>query len=606
MKKRFAGIIMGMKRIFENLSICSKFISVCVPIIIVLVVSILVASNSVLYRSNIEKAEEIARDECEIMNVRLESMKENVITCSNMLAQDINRVYSETNITNIDNISFISIKNNIYTALDYDRRCFSDIESILFVDTKRNISSVGIKQAPDYERLEKDFISGIPKKGLAKCVQFPMEKRDYLNDQEPVLTFGKRIINMETGKILGYILLNINESRISAIFPEKEGEVLGREYFLSSNTGQVVSSMHKDQLLKNVSDGKLRSYLQEPEDGSENLGIGKKQYLVTKKWIKSLEWNLVSQISIEDMTRDVRTTTGITIALGISGIVAAVLLIFILSKLITRPIYALTKAAGEIQNGDFSISCPADTKDEVGVLSTAFNTMTGKIAGLLVQVKAEQKRKREYELALIQAQIKPHFLYNTLDLIYIFCECNMASKGAKLTKSLADYYRTSLSSGKEIITIKDEIKNIENYLFIQRERYCDLIDFQVYCDTKIEDYTILKMTLQPLVENAIYHGLKEKGIKGTIRIEGRLEESAAVIVVEDDGAGMTHDRIRQVLAQDEPEHKRHFGLRSVDKRIKLYFGESYGIHIDSVVNKGTKVVVYIPKTSQETPDTDQV
>lgn len=606
MKKRFAGIIMGMKRIFENLSICSKFISVCVPIIIVLVVSILIASNSVLYRSNIEKAEEIARDECEIMNVRLESMKENVITCSNMLAQDINRVYSETNITNIDNISFISIKNNIYTALDYDRRCFSDIESILFVDTKRNISSVGIKQAPDYERLEKDFISAIPKKGLAKCVQFPMEKRDYLNDQEPVLTFGKRIINMQTGKILGYILLNINESRISAIFPEKEGEVLGREYFLSSNTGQVVSSMRKDQLLKNVSDGKLRSYLQEPEDGSENLGIGKKQYLVTKKWIKSLEWNLVSQISIEDMTRDVRTTTGITIALGISGIVAAVLLIFILSKLITRPIYALTKAAGEIQNGDFSISCPADTKDEVGVLSTAFNTMTGKIAGLLVQVKAEQKRKREYELALIQAQIKPHFLYNTLDLIYIFCECNMASKGAKLTKSLADYYRTSLSSGKEIITIKDEIKNIENYLFIQRERYCDLIDFQVYCDPKIEDYTILKMTLQPLVENAIYHGLKEKGIKGTIRIEGRLEESAAVIVVEDDGAGMTHDRIRQVLAQDEPEHKRHFGLRSVDKRIKLYFGESYGIHIDSVVNKGTKVVVYIPKTSQETPDTDHV
>lgn len=606
MKKRFSGIIMGMKRIFENLSICSKFISVCVPIIIVLVVSILVASNSVLYRSNIEKAEEIARDECEIMNVRLESMKENVITCSNMLAQDINRVYSETNITNIDNISFISIKNNIYTALDYDRRCFSDIESILFVDTKRNISSVGIKQAPDYERLEKDFISAIPKKGLAKCVQFPMEKRDYLNDQEPVLTFGKRIINMETGKILGYILLNINESRISAIFPEKEGEVLGREYFLSSDTGQIVSSMRKDQLLKYVSDGNLRSYLQEPEDGSENLGIGKKQYLVTKKWIKSLEWNLVSQISIEDMTRDVRTTTGITIALGISGIVAAVLLIFILSKLITRPIYALTKAAGEIQNGDFSISCPADTKDEVGVLSTAFNTMTGKIAGLLVQVKAEQKRKREYELALIQAQIKPHFLYNTLDLIYIFCECNMASKGAKLTKSLADYYRTSLSSGKEIITIKDEIKNIENYLFIQRERYCDLIDFQVYCDPKIEDYTILKMTLQPLVENAIYHGLKEKGIKGTIRIEGRLEESAAVIVVEDDGAGMTHDRIRQVLAQDEPEHKRHFGIRSVDKRIKLYFGESYGIHIDSVVNKGTKVVVYIPKTSQETPDTDQV
>lgn len=596
MRKRFSGMIKGMKRVFENLSIRSKFISVCVPIIIVLVALILVASNSVLYRSNIEKAKEIAQDECEIMNVRLDSMKENVITCSNMLAQDINRIYSETNITNIDNISFISIKNNIYTALDYDRRCFSDIESILFIDTKRNISSVGIKQTPDYDSIQRDFISAIPEKGLAKCVQFPMEKRDYFNNQEPVLTFGKRIINMETGKILGYILLNINESRISAIFPEKEGEVLGREYFLSSDKGQIVSSINKDRLLNNIPDGKLRSYLQEQEDGSENLGIGKNQYLVTKKWIKSLEWNLVSQISIEDLTRDVRMTTGITIALGISGILAAVFLIFILSKLITRPIYALTKAAEKIQDGDFSISCPADTKDEVGVLSMAFNTMTGKIAGLLVQVKTEQKRKREYELALIQAQIKPHFLYNTLDLIYVFCECNMASKGAKLTKSLADYYRTSLSSGKEIITIRDEIKNIENYLFIQRERYCDLIDFQVHCDPKIEDYSILKMTLQPLVENAIYHGLKEKGIKGTIRIWGRLEETAAVIVVEDDGVGMTDERIRQVVAKDEPEHKRHFGLRSVDKRIKLYFGESYGIHIDSVVNMGTKVMVYIPKT----------
>lgn len=599
MRKRFSGILDLIERVFENLSIRSKFISVCVPIIIVLVALILIASNSVLYRSNIEKAEEIAQDECEIMNVRLESMKENVITCSNMLAQDINRVYSEANITNIDNISFISIKNNIYTALDYDRRCFSDIESILFIDTKNNISSVGIKQTPNYESIELDFISNIPAKGIAKCIQFPMEKKDYLNDQEPVLTFGKRIINMETGKILGYVLLSINESRISAIFPGKEGEVLGREYFLSNDTGEVVSSMDKDKLLQNVPDGKLRSYLQEQEDGSKNMTIGKKQYLVTKKWVGNLEWNLVSQISIEDLTQDVRTTTGITIALGITGILTSVLLIFILSKFITRPIHALTQAAEKIQNGDFSISCPADTKDEVGVLSTAFNTMTGKIAGLLIQVKAEQKRKREYELALIQAQIKPHFLYNTLDLIYVFCECNMASKGAKLTKSLADYYRTSLSSGKEIITIKDEIKNIENYLFIQRERYCDLIDFKISCDPKIEDYAILKMTLQPLVENAIYHGLKEKGIKGTIKIEGRLEESAAVIAVEDDGAGMTEDRIRQVVAQDEPEHKRHFGLRSVDKRIKLYFGESYGIHIESMVNRGTKVIVYIPKRMEE-------
>lgn len=168
-----------------------------------------------------------------------------------------------------------------------------------------------------------------------------------------------------------------------------------------------------------------------------------------------------------------------------------------------------------------------------------------------------------------------------------------------MTKYLADFYRVSLSSGREIVTVQEEIKNVEGYLSIQRERYCDLMDFSVECEQEIRAYPIVKMTLQPLVENAIYHGLKEQQKPGTVRVRGYQEGNMLIFMVEDDGAGMTKERLEEVLSREEA--KNHFGLRSVIERISLYYGKSGSVEVESRPGRGTRVTVRVPQKMEEKP-----
>lgn len=585
---------------FRDWSIRKKFMMSCLPIMVILVAAILIVSYQMLYHSNIAKTEEIARDECEMIDIRLESMRENVDTCSNMLAQNINRVYSDVNVEDVDQIAFIDIKNDIYTALDYVLRCFPDLDSLVFIDKKANMSSVGTAGPLEYGELKESFLDQIPDKGMAVTLQFPMAARTYFSGDIPTLTFGKRIISMTTGKILGYILINISEERLASVFPELEAEVVARDYFLVDREGVINVSREKSQLLKKVDNREVLEFLGREGEDSGKLKVNGQNSLVLKEEIPGFGFTLVSSISISDLTRDIRATAQVIFILGAAGIVLALCLSVMLSRRISRPVRELTAAAEKLQDGDFSVRCPAVSEDEVGVLARTFNVMAYRVDGLLKEVESEQRRKREYELALIQAQVKPHFLYNTLDLIYVFCQGGMAKEGARITKYLADFYRVSLSSGREIVTVQEEMKNVEGYLSIQRERYCDLMDFSIECDPGIKAYPIVKMTLQPLAENAIYHGLKEQQKPGTVWVKGYREEEMLVFVVEDDGAGMSQERLEEVLSQ-EKEAKTHFGLRSVRERISLYYGVQGSMEVKSRPGEGTRVTIRIPERMEERP-----
>ena len=574
-KKTIRTWVKQVKHRVWDMHIQNKFIAAFISILVILVGAILVLSHQILYQSNIQKAQAIAEDDNEIIAVRLDTMKENLITCSNMLAADINRIYDETNIADLDDISFVTIKNNIYTVLDYDKRCFKDIHSILFVDGSQNISYVGLPREPDVKRIQEELISQIPSKGMARSVQFPVAVRTYFSEQEPVLTIGKRIIDMDTGKIIGHIFINVKESRISSVFPEDEEDKLGRSFFLLNEEMQIMAALDKTLLFQNI----------EIKADDKNL--------ISEKRVENLNWILVSKTSISEVTRDIRTTSKVIIGLGILGIVGAIIIVTILTRLIIKPVHGLTEAAIKAQGGDFSVNYQTTAKDEVGILAKAFQEMILKIKSLLLRVEEEQKKKREYELALLQEQIKPHFLYNTLDLIYVFCERDMSAEAAKITKSLADFYRTSLSNGEEIVTIREEMQTISNYLYIQRERYFDLLDFEVHCDENIEDYPILRLLLQPLVENAIYHGIKDTGTKGVVRVCGYADDEAVVLIVEDDGAGMTADKIAELKERRGDEPKEHFGIHSIRERLALYYAERASLTINSQVQRGTKIVIKI-------------
>lgn len=602
-KDENGGIDAEMKK-WQNrirqMKIRSKLSMAFIPVVVVIIALTLVFINKIMYTSSLEKAEEMILDECKIIQVRLDSMRDNVTTCANMITADINRIYEESADSGVDTLSFLSLQKSIFAALDYDRRCFADVDAILFLDCNGNMSHSGLDTEPDQARVWEELVDVLPKKGLAVCIQFPLRLRSYLEPDEPVLVFGKRILDMNTGKILGYLFLNVKESTISRIFPAEGSEALQRSFFLLDEEGVIVSSTQKETLGTEPAEENLLEKLESSGETNYKFTDAGGTELYVGKQISKLSMTLVSQISIEDLTKDIRATSTVILLIGALGILIATAFLIVLGRRITEPIKALQEAAEHMQDGDFTTRCEVRSGDEIGMLSETFNVMASKIQGLIVQVKEEQKKKRRYELALLQTQIKPHFLYNTLDLIYVFCLSGKAEQGAKLTKSLADFYRTSLSSGREIISLREELKNVRNYLYIQRERYYDIMDFSIDYEPEIEEASIVKLTLQPLVENALYHGLKGQKGKGMIRITGKRTEFGIELTVEDDGVGMSVEKLREI--RESAERKEHFGLKSVDARLKLYFGEAYGIEIESKPQKGTRIWVRIPERGKMQDD----
>lgn len=519
-------------------------------------------------------------------------MRSNLQTCANMVTQDVNKIYAEVENRDISGVAFIRIKNNLFAALDYDTRCFSDVDSILFIDMYGNICSSGGVDV-SAEQVHQELIPAIPPSGKTSCVQFPVEVRGYFSD-EPVLTVGKRIISMRDGQNIGYVFINVRESTISEIFPEiKEGEYQN-DFMLVDEENRVVGNKDSGLLLSPIKECEIISFL---KNGSESdiIHVDGEKYLIIKTEIERLGWTLMSGISVLGLTSGIRDTAKLTVFIGLFSAEIATLLIIILSRRITRPIHALTVSANHIKHGDFSAIYDSNAQDEVGILAQAFKKMSERIQGLIRNVEEEQEQKRKYEFALIQTQIQPHFLYNTLDLIYIMCESNMAHEGAAVTKALADFYRISLSGGREIITIEEELRHIENYLYIQRARYADIMNFKIECSPMVMDYKIIKLTLQPLIENAIYHGLKMKEGGGMIVVAGWIEGDHVILTISDNGVGMGPLRIQELLEEKEDEKSGHFGLKSVRRRLSLYYGNAAKMDIDSEEGVGTRITVKIPK-----------
>ncbi len=218
------------------------------------------------------------------------------------------------------------------------------------------------------------------------------------------------------------------------------------------------------------------------------------------------------------------------------------------------------------------------------------------------QVRAEQRQLRKAEFELLQAQINPHFLYNTLDAIVWSAEAGNQKQVIQMVGSLSDFFRTSLNRGKEIVTVREDLQHVCSYLEIQKIRYMDILEYEILVPEELNDFKIPKITLQPLVENALYHGIKNKRGGGKITLRGHEEKDFFTIEVEDNGIGMTEERllaVRKGLSEKAPQESELYGLYNVNERIRLNFGDEYGIVISSEHEKGTVVEVRLPKILTE-------
>ena len=265
---------------------------------------------------------------------------------------------------------------------------------------------------------------------------------------------------------------------------------------------------------------------------------------------------------------------------------------------ITRPIRRLTQVTDQVAKGDLTVRSDVTGGVEAQMLSDSLNTMIDKINELLEQVKTEQIRLRKAEFELLQSQINPHFLYNTLDAIVWLAEAGEQKKVVKMVGSLSDFFRISLNQGQDILDVKEELQHVRSYLEIQQMRYQDILQYEICVPEELNHCQIPKITLHPLVENALYHGIKNKRGKGMIRIEGEKEGEDCILRIADNGKGMTPERLEQVregIRNRKARENDIYGLYNVNERIRLNFGENYGITITSTYGEGTCVTVRLPQ-----------
>jgi two-component system sensor histidine kinase YesM len=291
------------------------------------------------------------------------------------------------------------------------------------------------------------------------------------------------------------------------------------------------------------------------------------------------------------------------VAIGFSVIAA-----WAISRSVYIPIMRLHDVTTTITKNDLQALVNRDNVDEITELGMSFNIMIGKIRELLDAKMKEQDELKKAELRALQAQINPHFLYNTLDTIIWMAEAQKTDQVIEIVSALSNFFRISLSKGKDWITIGEEIERIKCYLTIQKMRYRDIMDFRIEADEDVLDNTILKLILQPLVENALYHGIKNKRGGGSIVVRARQKNEKEILLeVEDDGIGFTPDKLAQLQAEladtsGEMILESGFAIGNVNKRIRLYYGRPYGLSIQSEYNTGTRATLVIPALRDEAID----
>ena len=310
----------------------------------------------------------------------------------------------------------------------------------------------------------------------------------------------------------------------------------------------------------------------------------------------------IEQLKVQ-LNKEVERVIIVSILLGGCIVIAVILITSAILNSITKPIQELCGITSRIAEGNFSDRVRVQTEDELEVLSDSVNDMSENLEVLVNQIKEDERKMRHAELRLLQEQINPHFLYNTLDTIVWLIEGDDPDKAVDVVVALSEFFRLVLSKGKEYISIREEKEHIRGYLEIQQVRYQDILDFEIAIAPELYPYKILKLTLQPLVENSLYHGIKCKREKGKICVTGKLQqgvspkEDTILLCVEDSGIGMNAEEVKRLqteIAKPCKETEKGFGLANVNERIRMNFGMEYGMTIESEKGVGTKVSIVIP------------
>ncbi|MDD3660350.1 MAG: histidine kinase, partial [Lachnospiraceae bacterium] len=401
-----------------------------------------------------------------------------------------------------------------------------------------------------------------------------------------------RAINSEKDyKRIAMLLININESTIREFFDEV-GARYGSSYCIVNKKNEfIVQPSDSGEEMINIMSQAV-SVIPELTNGYHIEKIEQNKYCIVRQELGVEDWYLVGILPISQQLPMGSFSRSLIALIIVLNIIVIAICSMVLVRLVFRPISEIEQYMSFVEKAEF-LPIPVEEKgnNEIIHLKRGFNSMVGAISGLLEKVKEEEKSIARGELELLQAQINPHFLYNTLDAISALTLTQDYESCFKMTQSLGQFYRNSLNSGKQLVTVEDEINCVKNYITILNIRYDNKINLVCEIQQDILQQQILKLVLQPVVENAVYHGIRGKECEGTILIRGYSCEDEIILSVSDDGVGMTEEKIQEILSGNSQKDKSGFGLYSAIQRISLFYEMENPVTITSEIGSGTEIMI---------------
>lgn len=443
------------------------------------------------------------------------------------------------------------------------------------------------------------FMDGLSKGGaiyLSGIVENPnVYRRDNF-----IIPIVRPVIHSTVGTSIGWSFIGLKESLISDVYKDYTSKNLNPIYIVddngvyisSSETSYIGTTMNGDHYQKELFQGRKEGNFDKKIDGEEKLIVFYRSDLTG--------WSIVQELSYEPLYRQKAVLLKMSLVIFFGCILITLIFTMFLSSNLTQPLKKILKRMNYISEGNFERDKSLEGNDEMGELGRGINELAISINGLLEKVKEEEADKRELELKVLQNQVNPHFLYNTLNSIKWMATVQKADGIRDIVSALGRLLMNISKEASEQISIKREISLTEDYIFIQNIRYNGKIkvSFQIP-DENLLNNEIAKFTLQPIVENAIFHGIEPKKDAGNIKI-GIVEEGEKLIIfVEDDGVGIDEEGIKRIFSSKSKDRNRGLsgiGVKNVDERLKLIYGDNFGLSIESVVGIYTRVNIKIPKT----------
>lgn len=580
---------LSLKNFFRNKSL-KYIISISFTIIMILAI---ITLGQVLYIKFVKINEEIISKNNKAIvnqvNLNLDSYLRNIMRISDGMYYNIIKK-SDLNVDNID-----KEMNLIYeTNKDFL------VSITLFSKYGEVINGYPLKEVKNTvdTRQEDWFINAINKKENLHFSTPHVQNIfiDSSNKYRWVVSLSRAVeLNFDGEISQGVLLVDMNFSGIEQIFKNIDISKSGYVYLMNGK-GEIIYHP-RQQLIYSDLINENNNIAKKYEDGTIKEKFNGENRLVTVKTVGYTGWKIVAVTPVTDIIDSYSHMKIFTIFILFFGILVLTIINIVVSSRITNPIIRLERKVKKFEEGVRNIDFSTEIGSyEVKHLGKAINSMVEQMDLLMKNIVKEQEIKRKTELDALQAQINPHFLYNTLDSIVWMIESERYDGATTMVTALARFFRISLSKGRNIITLRDELLHVENYLTIQNIRYKNKFNYRIEVDEEILDCASIKLIVQPLVENAIYHGMEFMDGDGEILVKAYKNNGNISIDVIDNGLGMPEEIVKTLLKGDKKRKGKGsgVGLRNVNERLKLYFGKEYGLEVFSEPDEGTTIRINIP------------